>query len=228
MSARRFLQAILSLAAAALLSAAISGVPETLVGTHFRYGTTNISFLADNLFEVKQRNVTIYDGFYTPRRNGDIWNVAATRRDGTITYLYTLDFRTSTSGVVNVTVAGRGTLSTNFTQTDGIENDAPATLTRMFVTNSFSAAGPSYYRIDFTGGSSGTFAIQRPGYGTGNFVYTRGMNTGQLVMTYSGDLAGDRDELELQFSPAPALSTYTGTQLISGNNEPISGVFAFE
>lgn len=240
MISRRFLLAATSVAAAILLRAAITGMPETLVGTHFRYGPeaskTNISFLADSVFQVKQANAVLYDGFYTPRRDGDVWSVAATRRDGSITYLYSLRFLNATSGVASVTVATRGTHTSNFILTDGTEpppppppvtNNAPATLGSMFVTNTFSAAGPSHYRIDFSGGSTGTFVIQRPGYGTGNFAYTSGSSTGLLVMNYSGDLAGDRDELSLQFNGtnAATLHNYTGLQLISGREEPIAGVF---
>ena len=236
MISRPFLLAATSLGAAMLLRAAIDGVPETLAGTHFLYGTgpapTNISFMADNLFEVRNAN-TNYDGFYTPTRNGDVWNVAATKRDGTITFLYTLHFTNATSGVARVTVATRGTHISEFRLTDGtlppppVTNFSPAFLGSMFVTNSFSAAGPSHYRIDFTGGANGTFVIQRPGYGTGTFVYTFGVNTGLLAMNYSGDLAGDRDELLLQFNGTneTTLHGYTGTQLISGREEPIAGVF---
>lgn len=239
MNSRRFLLAATSLGAAMLLRAAINGVPETLVGTHFLYGTgpapTNISFLANNLFEVRNAN-TNYDGFYTPTRNGDVWNVAATKRDGTITFFYALQFTNATSGIARVTVATRGTHTSAFQLTDGtlpppppppVTNNSPAVLGSMFVTNSFSAAGPSHYRIDFTGGAKGTFVIQRPGYGTGSFVYTFGVNTGLLVMNYSGDLAGDRDELSLQFNGTneTTLHSYTGAQLISGREEPIAGVF---
>jgi hypothetical protein len=206
--------------------------PASLVGRQFSLIDTNGSlitmrFLAANRYE-KNTALTNETGFFTARRSStNTWKVATTKSDGTETIQYTLVYTSADSGTFTSEMAGSritGPFSEAAIPTGG--------LVRMTIQNEVSQTGPSTYTIQFSGGTSGTFNILPPqGFGSGNFTYTPGTNSAQLVLTFTGELLGDVDNLTLEFhgsSNSLIPSRQFGTQTISGQVYPVEGTFTFE
>jgi hypothetical protein len=193
-------------------------------------GISVISFFTTNGYKWVRPERAAETGYFFAKRNTNTWNVAATKADGTLTTQLALSFDTQTNGIVTLTVAGSPRVTTEFRQGEGsfFTNLAPVALRTMNIQNEFSITGPSWYTIDFK--TDGTFVIKPPGYGFGEFAYTPTTNAAHLVLTYTGDLAGDVDDLNLQFkgsSGSTNLSLHTGTQLVSGEVYPVNGTFTF-
>lgn len=190
-----------------------------------------MSFLANNRYEFVKTNGVIETGYFFATRSGNAWKVAETTADGSLTTQYTFDFSSGTNGIVTALVAGVPKATLTFMEGRVLEpNLAAIALTSMTVRNEVSATGPSTYTIHFTGTTNGTFNIPLPGYGSGTFVYAPGTNTARLTLTFTGDLAGDRDDLTLDFK-APSGSTTNsaqfGTQFVAGQSVGVRGTFTY-
>jgi hypothetical protein len=205
--------------------------PVSLVGRQLSLIDTNGSlitmrFLAANRYE-KATSLTNETGFFTAKRTTtNSWKVATTKSDGTETIQYTLVYTSAESGTFTAEMAGSrvtGPFSEARIPTGGILS--------MTIQNEASQTGPSTYTIQFSGGTSGTFNIIPPlGFGSGNFTYTPGTNSAQLVLTFTGELLGDVDDLILEFHGASGSlipSRHSGTQTISGQVYPVEGTFTF-
>jgi len=207
--------------------------PASLVGRQFSLIDTNASlitmrFLAANRYEkTTPASATNETGFFTAKRAAtNTWKVATTKSDGTETIQYTFVYLSAESGTFTAEMAGSrisGPFSEAQIPTGGLAS--------MTIQNEVSQTGPSTYTIQFSGGTSGTFNIVPPlGFGSGNFTYTPGTNSAQLVLTFTGELLGDVDNLTLEFrgaSGSPIPSRHSGTQTISGQVYPVEGTFTF-
>ena len=207
--------------------------PATLVGRQFSLIETNgnlstMTLLAANRYEKKTGTNAVEEGYFTATRlASDTWKMATTKLDGSETIIYTFVYTTASSGTITAVKPGSrvtGPFSEAILPAGGLAS--------MTIQNEVSKTGPSTYTIQFTGGSAGTFNIVPPlGFGSGTFIYTPGTtNSARLVLTFTGELAGDVDDLNLEFrasSGSPIPSRHSGTQLISGQESPISGTFTF-
>jgi hypothetical protein len=202
--------------------------PLSLVGKEYSLFETNgvlttMRFLAANRYEKKIGTNDLETGFFTATRaSTDTWKVATTKSDGSLTIQYTIVFTGPDSGTYTAVGAG-------FRWTGPISSEPsipPSKLASIDIQNETGKTGPSLYRIDFIGDE---FFIRPPGYGSGKFSYTPG-DPAVLVLTFTGELAGDVDTLNLDFraaSGSPLPSRQSGRQLISGQETPVSGTFNY-
>jgi hypothetical protein len=207
--------------------------PSSLVGRQFTLIEVNptnaatslstIRFLANNRYA---SSAETNEGFFTATRlTTDSWRVATTKFDGSETIIYTIVFTSADSGTFTAAKAGErrtGSFSQASVPTGGL-----ATLT---LQNETGPTGKSTYTIFFDA-PTGTFNIPKPGFGSGNFSFTPGQtNSARLVLTYTGELAGDEDQLALQFRAAGGStipSQHSGTQVIRGRVYSIDGTFTY-
>jgi hypothetical protein len=201
--------------------------PLTLVGRRFSLTDTNgtntiMRFLANNRYERSPNE----NGYFTATRSAaDKWNVATTKSDGSETIQYTFVYTSSESGTYTELKAG--------SRVTGSFNEASiptAGLAMMIIQNEVSQTGPSTYTNFFSGGTVGTFEIKTPGYGFGEYTYTPGTNSAKLELIFGGDLAGDIDDLDLEFNASSGSLTpsrHSGAQFISGKSYPVSGTFTY-
>jgi hypothetical protein len=200
--------------------------PLSLVGRQFSLADTNgtitMRFLDNHRYK---RTGDTNEGYFTATRTADTWRVATTTSDGAETIQYTFVYTSAEFGTVTTVKAG--------SRVSGIFSEASIPevgLAAMTIQNVISPTGPSTYTIRFSGGTTGSFVIDLPGYGSGTFIYTPATNSAKLVLTFSGDLVGDVDNLDLEFrasSGSPIPSRHSGTQLISGQVYPIEGTFTY-
>jgi hypothetical protein len=87
------------------------------------------------------------------------------------------------------------------------------------------------YTVVLSGGTSGTFQITNSGStGSGTYTYTvNGNDTAHLRLDYTGDFAGDFDDMNLIFTSAPggAPSQFTGSQRVGGQDYTFVGTFTY-
>lgn len=213
----------------------VPGVPDTLTGRTYTLidggGRAFMSFMANNRYEFVKTNGVTELGYFFATRSGNLWKVAETTADGSLTTQYTFDFSSGTNGMATAVIAGVPKMTFTFMAGRVLEpNLAAIALTTLTVRNEVSATGPSTYTIQFTGTTNGTFNIPLPGYGFGTFVYAPGTNSARLTLTFAGDLTGDRDDLKLEFK-APSGSTtnslQSGTQFVNGQLVEVRGTFNY-
>jgi hypothetical protein len=86
-----------------------------------------------------------------------------------------------------------------------------------------SVSGVSVNRVRLVGGyNSGIFIAS--GDLVGNFYYQRqNVVQARLRLDYTGQFAGDYDDVTLDF----ASGTFIGTQTYNGGNGPLSGTFTY-
>jgi hypothetical protein len=216
-----------------LESSRAATAPSSLVGRQFTLIEVNptnaattlstIRFLANNRYA---SSAETNEGFFTATRaTTDSWRVATTKFDGSETIQYTIVFTSAESGTFTKVKAGERATG-SFSQAS-VPAGGLATLT---LQNETGPTGKSRYTIFFDA-ATGTFNIPKPGFGSGNFSFTPGAtNSARLVLTYTGELAGDVDDLALQFRAASGStipSQHSGTQLIRGQVYSIDGTFTY-
>jgi hypothetical protein len=94
------------------------------------------------------------------------------------------------------------------------------------VSNSASILGASSYDINLTGGASGTFTISNGSVGQGTYIYQPTGNQARLRLDYTGDFAGDFDDMTLFFNSSSS-GTHSGTQKVGDQTGPITGSFTY-
>jgi len=217
-----------------MIWAADSFAPSSLVGQRFALtdltgGAATMFFSSNNRYFLDQpTQETNEAGFFSASLSGNTWNVVTTREDGRVTTQYAFIFTGAGVGEVIAAQAGR-TRTTNTFQ----EATIPATgLASLNIQNDASIFGPAFFTINFSGGTSGSFKIDRPGYGAGTFNFTPGTNTAKLFLTYTNaDLIGDTDDFTLEFrapSGSPTPSHHSGTNRVSGVSYPVAGSFTYK
>jgi len=210
---------------------AATATPATLVGRRFALtetgGTSFMRFLANNRYELTTTNGVVETGYFTETRDGDAWKAVTTRLDGSLTTQYRFVFTSADSGEVTALVAGLPRRTGAFQSAE----IPTAGLLELNVQHEISATGPSLFKIHFTGGTSGNFLIDLPGYGAGTFTFTPTNNAAKLFLTYTNaDIAGDSDELNLEFrasSGSTIPSLLTGTNRVHGQVYPVRGTFTY-
>ena len=93
--------------------------------------------------------------------------------------------------------------------------------TAVNIANTGGAFAGTNYRINLSGGPTGTFNIDQGASGNGNYTYTRtASNAATLRLDYTSPVQGEWDRLDMNFSSRDA-GSFTGAQNVDGGN----GVF---
>jgi hypothetical protein len=229
-----------------------SGIPSR-AGTLSGNGTVTWTnaivappFLDGRGYAIGGHRIYITNGLYSSSIDGDGMADASRENNtwtiklgpiGDVGFINTLrlHFATSTNGSYELNMPGQPPMSGFMHEipfrwpTDG--SPTPPTMSKITFNAEQSGLGNAIYTVNLNGGTSGTFAATMSTgdfAGAGTFTYSPGGTSAHLRLSYGGEIAGDVDDVTLEFKQSPVFNRFTGFQIVSGGSYPFSGTFTYE